>query len=222
MCMPSNLLASGRGAVIRAVLFDLDGTLLDAYQSHYRVYTQVFRDLGRGFDEAAYARCYSPNWYVFYERLEVPKQLWPEADRLWLRYYAQEAPGSRDGADDLLRAVRTSGNRIGLVTSGDRSRVERDLARMGWERAFDIVVCGGDVPERKPHPAALEHALRHLGVPPSGALYVGDTVEDVVMGRASGVITVAVLGGFSTREAFESVAPDFTVDSLRDMIRMLA
>ncbi len=219
--MSSNLLPSTRDAV-RAVLFDLDGTLLDAYQAHYRVYTQVFRDLGRGFDEAAYARCYSPNWYVFYERLEVPKSLWPEADRLWLRYYAQEAPGSRDGADDLLRAVRTSGRMVGLVTSGDRSRVERDLARLQWERAFDIVVCGGDVPERKPHPAALEHALGHLGVPPSGALYVGDTVEDVVMGRACGVRTVAVLGGFSSREAFESVAPDFTCDSLRDMIRLLA
>jgi len=210
--MPPDLRIRGSAAIIRAILFDLDGTLLDAYLAHYRVYTKVFRDLGRKFDEAAYVQCYSPNWYVFYERLEVPKRLWPEADRLWLRYYAQEAPNQRDGADEVLKAVRISGSLMGLVTSGDRSRVERDLARMGWDRAFHIVVCGGDVPERKPHPAALHQALQYLAVPPAEALYIGDTVEDVMMGRAAGV----------TQEMFASMAPDFMLDTLRDMMKMFA
>ncbi len=209
-------------STVRAVLFDLDGTLLDSYQAHYRVYTHVFRDLHRDFDEAAYARHYSPNWYIFYERLGLPKELWAEADRLWLHYYAQEAPERREGADEVVAVVRASGRSLGLVTSGDRSRVERDVQRMGWERLFDVVVCGGDVRERKPHPAPLQHALQHLRTSPHAALYVGDTVEDVAMGQAAGVMTGAVLGGFSSPEVFQQVVPDVVLGSLHDLVVLLS
>jgi HAD superfamily hydrolase (TIGR01509 family) len=203
------------------VLFDLDGTLLDAYRSHYRVYTHVFRALGHELDEAAYIRAYSPNWYQLYERLGVPKERWPEADRLWLHYYAQEEPQSQVGADDVLTAIQASGRVLGLVTAGDRSRVERDLWRMGWHERFQVVVCGGDVPERKPHPAPLERALHLAGMSPEVALYVGDTPEDVAMGKAAGVFTAAILGGFSGPDLFEVSTPDVRLNSLADLVAIL-
>lgn len=208
-------------ASARAVLFDLDGTLLDSFRSHYRVYQRVFSDLGMPFDEDAYVRYYSPNWYIFYERMGLAKDRWPEADELWLRYYASEAPQRRDGADEILAAVRARGRALGLVTSGDRSRVERDLQRMGWSETFDAVVCGGDVTERKPRPGPLLHALEAVEIPAAEAIYVGDTVEDVAMGRAAGTGTVAVLGGFSSKEALAEANPDLLVASLRDLAALL-
>lgn len=207
---------------IRTVLFDLDGTLLDSLAAHYRVYQKVFGGLGMALDPAVYARTYSPNWYIFYERMGVPKDRWHEADRLWLRFYEAEAPHPRAGAEDVLRAVRRSGRALGVVTSGDRSRVERDLHRAGWERLFDIVVCGGDVADRKPLPGALLHALAHLAADPAAAIYVGDTVEDVAMGQAAGTLTAAVLGGFSSREQLAATRPDYLVDSLTDLIEIVA
>lgn len=203
---------------VRGVFFDLDGTLLDAYRSHYRVYTYVFQTLGVPLDEAAYLRAYSPNWYQLYERLGVPQARWPEADRLWLHYYAREAPQSRPGADEVLTSILASGRVLGLVTAGDRSRVERDLRRMGWDEHFQIVVCGGDVPERKPHPGPLIRALEVTGVAPEGALYVGDTVDDVAMGKAAGVLTAAILGGFSGPDLFEVSIPDIQLESLSDLV----
>lgn len=202
---------------IRAVLFDLDGTLLDSYHSHYHVFSRIFAHFGMPFDEATYGRHYSPNWYLFYERLGLPKDRWEEADRLWLRCYEDEAPQSREGADEVLSAVRASGREVGLVTSGDRSRVEHDISRMGWKTRFDVVVCGGDVPERKPHPGPLNHALRLLRIAPAAGVYVGDTAEDVTMGKAAGVTTAAVLGGFSTRDVLERTSPDLLLPSLRDL-----
>ncbi len=206
---------------VRAVLFDLDGTLLDSVESHYRVFTQVLEAFAVPLDRETFHREYSPNWYQFYQRLGLPENDWPEADRLWLRYYTDEAPAGRDGANETLAAVRASGRATGLITAGDRSRVERDLRRSGWDDAFDVVVCAGDVAERKPHPAPLHHGLRRLEVPPDAAVYVGDTVEDIAMGRAAGVATVAVLGGFSSREALAQMAPREILASLRDLIGLL-
>jgi HAD superfamily hydrolase (TIGR01509 family) len=206
---------------VRAVLFDLDGTLLDSYQSHLRVYVNVFRDLGHPFDASLYAQYYSPNWYLFYERLGLPKDRWPEADRLWLQYYAQERPVRRDGASSVLTDVARSGRQVGLVTSGDRSRVERDLAQLGWSEVFAVAVCGGDTQNRKPHPEPLLTALGRLGVPSSAAVYVGDTIEDVQMGKAAGTATVALPGGFMTKEVLAAAKPDILLDRLADLLKLL-
>lgn len=173
------------------------------------------------FDQSAYTQHYSPNWYLFYERMGVPPDRWDEADHLWLEHYASEAPAERPGASVTLSRLRASHRVLGLVTSGDRSRVERDLQRMNWATLFDVVVCGGDVNERKPHPAPLRHALQQLEQPPSLAAYVGDTIEDVEMGKAAGVMMIAILGGFSPREALERAGPDRLIDSLEELMDLL-
>lgn len=205
----------------RAVLFDLDGTLLDSFRSHFHVYERVFRELRMAFDEDAYVRYYSPNWYLFYERMGLPKIRWPEADRLWLQFYAQEAPAARGGAGGVLAAVKDSGRALGLVTSGDRSRVIRDLDRMGWGGVFDAVVCGGDTPHLKPHPGPLLRALERLAVRPEGAAYVGDTIEDVRMGKAAGTATAAVAGGFSPRDVLAAEHPDVLLETLDGLLALL-
>ncbi len=204
-----------------AVLFDLDGTLLDSFRSHYRVYRRVLADLKIQFDEVVYVQHYSPNWYLFYERIGLPRDRWPDADRLWLRYYAQETPGPRDGAAQVLAVVKASGRALGLVTAGERSRVEHDLDRLGWHQLFDTVVCGGDTPHRKPHPGPLQLALSHLNALPAKAVYVGDTIEDVQMGKAAGTATVALTGGFSAKETLAGERPDALLDSLTELVTLL-
>jgi len=92
---------------------------------------------------------------------------------------------------------------------------------MNWTALFDVVVCGGDVIERKPHPAAVNHALRQLEQVPSEAAYVGDTIEDVEMGKAAGVMTIAIAGGFSSREALERAGPDRLIESLDELADLL-
>src|SRR2546426_1258699 len=205
----------------RAVLFDLDGTLLDSFQSHYRVYQHVFADLRIGFDEGTFVQYYSPNWYLLYERIGLSRDRWPDADQLWLHYYEQETPGPREGAAEVLAAVKASRRALGLVTSGERTRVDRDLERLGWQRLFDAVVCGGDTSHMKPNPAPLRLALNHLNASPPAAVYVGDTIEDVQMGKAAGTVTVALTGGFSSQETLSGERPDFLLDNLQELVTLL-
>lgn len=206
---------------LRAVLFDLDGTLLDSLSAQFAVFARVFDSLGLRFDEAAYRAHYSPNWYLLYERIGVPKERWAEADRLWLEHYTREAPRAMPGAEDAIAAARHGGRTVGLVTSGDRSRVERDLARVGWEAAFDVVVCGGDVAERKPMPGPLLHALARVATPPGDSVYIGDTVDDVAMGKAAGSLTVGVATGFSPWAALADAAPAYLCRTLAEVVPLL-
>jgi phosphoglycolate phosphatase-like HAD superfamily hydrolase len=109
------------------------------------------------------------------------------------------------------------------VTSGDRERVHGELARFGLDRAFEAVVCGQDVTERKPHPQGLTMALGRMGIAPAAAAYVGDSPEDVEMARAASVFAVGIPGGFPNREALLLSRPDLLASSLDEaMERLLA
>jgi phosphoglycolate phosphatase len=203
---------------LQAILFDWDGTLLDSYESHLRVYRQVLAHFGMTLDEEDYIRHYSPDWYTFYERLGLHPRWWEKADRLWLQYNAAEKPPLRRNARFVLEQLQVRGFLLGLVTAGDRRRVLQDLRRLDLRGPFQVIVCGGDVQVRKPDPGPLLHALRQLDVAPSLAAYVGDTPEDVEMGRRAGVLTVAVLGGFGRRETLEAASPDLLVSSLEELL----
>src|SRR5205823_1993417 len=82
-------------------------------------------------------------------------------------------------------------------------------------------VCGSDVTEKKPHPAALQLCLSRLDVDPANAVYIGDSPEDVEMARAAGVYAVAVPGGYPNREALIASRPDALHASVQDAVQAL-
>lgn len=205
--------------VIRAVLFDWDGTLLDSAEAGLRSYESLFASYGIAFDRARFAQTYSPNWHVTYEKVGLPRDKWSEADSAWLEIYASEECDLIDGARDALALLATAGVRTGLVTSGTGSRVRRELARLGLD--FPAVVCAEDVARRKPHPDALVAGLAKLEVAPADAAYVGDAPEDVEMARAAGVFSVGVPGAFPNHDALIAARPDAFAESLTLAVRSL-
>ncbi|HET9316196.1 MAG TPA: HAD family hydrolase [Vicinamibacteria bacterium] len=201
---------------LRAVLFDWDGTLVDSAEHTFRCYVAVFDRFGVPFDRAAFERTYSPDWYRTYRTLGLDECHWPEADRLWQTHYATDAAALLPGARECLQRLREAGLALSVVTSGERERVEREQANLGLAGTFEVMVCGGETRERKPHPAPLLMALGRLGLPASGSAYVGDSPEDVEMARAADVYTVGIPGGFPNREALARSRPDVIASSLAD------
>lgn len=210
-----------RPAAPRAVLFDWDGTLLDSAEPSYRCYVRVFERFGIRFGREDFARGYSPDWTHTYRRVGLPQEQWPEADRLWIGFYSEDAGLLLPGASPLVTSLASRGLRLGIVTSGDRLRVHGDLARLGLAGRFDAVVCGNDVARRKPHPEALLAALERLGVAACEACYVGDSPEDVEMARAARVFSIGIPGGFPNAEALAASRPDRLVRSLADVVPAL-
>lgn len=200
--------------MVAAVLFDWDGTLVDSAEASYRCYVRLFDSYGLGFDRALFARTYSPNWHRTYEAVGLAPDRWPEADQRWLEHYCAEESRLVPGAREALRRLDEAGIAQGIVTSGDRSRVSRELSGLQVERYFRTVVFGGDARERKPHPEALLLALGRMAVAPDRAAYIGDSPEDVEMARAAGVRAVGVPGGFPNREALAAARPDVLAPDL--------
>jgi len=206
---------------LRAVLFDWDGTLVDSAERTFACYVKVFAAYGIAFDHAAFERTYSPDWYRTYEQVGLAREHWPEADARWLACYATAPSLLLPGARETLERLAGAGLVQGLVSSGDGSRVRREIEELGLARFFGAVVCGGETACRKPHPEPLLLALERLGVPAGRTAYVGDSPEDVAMAKSAGVVSVGVPGRFPNRETLAASAPDILALSLDSVVNAL-
>jgi HAD superfamily hydrolase (TIGR01509 family) len=207
---------------LRAVLYDWDGTLVDSAEKSYQCYVKVFSTFGIPYDHASYEKTYSPDWYQTYVAVGLPRDRWAEADTLWTRTYEREPSRLLPGARTALERMGRGGTAQGLVSSGEASRVRRELREHALEGFFGTaVVCGGETERRKPHPEPLLAGLEKLGVGPAEAVYVGDSPEDVAMAKAAGVRAVGIPGGFPNREALAASGPDLLAPSLEAAVDAL-
>ena len=205
---------------VRAVLLDWDGTLLNSYRADSQAYLQMFAELEIPWGLEDLARHYSPDWYRVYRAARIPRAMWAEADRTWRRHYAKQKPALLPGARDVLRWLDRR-FALALVTSGDRTRVMKQLRTFGLRGHFAACVCSEDAPRRKPHPAPLRTAMGLVGAQPAECLYVGDAAEDIMMARRAGVRVVGLLGPFPTHARVRAARPDALVSSIRGIPALL-
>ncbi|MGA2096983.1 MAG: HAD family hydrolase [Candidatus Acidiferrum sp.] len=205
-----------KNKALEGVLFDWDGTLVDSYEADSAAYLAMFREMGIPWGLEELAQHYSPNWYRVYRAAKLPKARWDDADRAWRAQYAKHSPNLMAGARRVLERLGRE-HQLGLVTSGDRDRVTRQLRAFRLTQLFGARVCSGDTPQKKPHPAPLRMALETLRLQPSACVYVGDSPEDLEMARRAGVRAIAVLGPFPTEKRLRAARPDFLLESIREL-----
>lgn len=202
--------------VLHGVLFDWDGTLLDSYHADSQAFLAMFRAMGVNWGLVELEQHYSPDWYAVYRAAKIPQKRWEEADRVWRTFYAKH-PSKLMTATRKVLAQLGRRHKLGLVSSGDRNRVSRQLREFQLTRVFRTRVLGGDTAEKKPHPAPLLKALKEMKAEARDCVYVGDTPEDVEMARAAGVRAIAVLGPFPTEKRLRAVKPEILLDGLEKL-----
>lgn len=203
-------------AAIRAVVFDWDGTLLDSYHADATAYQEMFQKLGIAWGIAELEKHYSPNWHRVYRAAGIPRKRWAEADRLWQAAYAHLRPSLMAGTRRVLRQL-AGDYALGLVTSGNRTRVRGQLRKFGFTQIFRAAVFAEDAQKRKPHPAALKLALARMRMKPQECVYVGDSPEDMEMARRAGVRAIAVLGPFPNHLRLRAANADALLESLEEL-----
>jgi HAD superfamily hydrolase (TIGR01509 family) len=198
---------------IEAVLLDWDGTLLDSFEADAAAYLEMFQAMGIGWGREDLARHYSPDWYKVYRAARLNRRRWQEADRLWRRAYSRHRPKLVAGARGVLRKLERR-YELGLVTSGNRSRVASQLRTFHLTSIFAARVYHEDVRRRKPHPESVRVALDRLGLAAASAVYVGDSAEDVEMARRAGMRSIGIPGSFPTAQRLAASQPDALLASL--------
>lgn len=205
---------------LQAVLFDWDGTLLDSYHADLHAYLAMFREMGVRWGPRKLDRHYTPDWYRVYRAAGIPEARWEEADACWRGHYARHRSELMPGARRVLSTLQRRYS-LGLVTSGDRNRVMRQLRSFRLLPTFPVRICGDDVIDRKPHPFPLQLAMRKMKMSPDACVYVGDTAEDLQMARAAGVRSISIRGPFPTAKKLAAEKPEFYLDSIRELPPLL-
>jgi pyrophosphatase PpaX len=205
---------------IRGVLFDWDGTLLDSYHADSSAYLAMFREMGIPWGLAELTQHYSPNWYHVYRAAGLPRHRWNDADAAWRKQYAVHRPSLIKGVPRILARLQKE-HRLGLVTSGDRDRVTKQLREFRLTRAFAARVCSGDTLHKKPHPQPLRLALEKMRLDPEHCVYVGDSPEDMQMAQRAGVRAIGVLGPFPTEKRLRAAKPHLLLNSIGELLDAL-
>jgi HAD superfamily hydrolase (TIGR01509 family) len=184
----------------RAVLFDVDGTLVDTNYLHVMAWRRVF--LERGEPDITSARIHRLVGMGTDELLETlfgrPRpELKPERARHFDALKAEIRAFPRAG--DLLRAVHDRGIRVVLATSAEKSDLESLLEAIDADDAIDAVTSAGEVEQAKPAPDLFCAALEEAGTAPEATVVVGDTVWDVKAAARAGLPSVTVTSGGISR-----------------------
>lgn len=203
--------------IINTLLFDWDGTLVDSAQLGLTAFERSFAALGVSFDHEIYRTVYSPNWYTVYEALGLPKEKWQRADELWNEHYGEQTAQLVAGAPETIKYLKQKDYRLGIVSSGNECRVVREVSELGLESVFEVVVCCEQMENKKPHPEGLETAMRLLGCAAGESCYVGDSPEDVEMGKRAKILTVGVRSAYPTSWKLHACNPDIYLESLSDL-----
>lgn len=204
---------------VRAVLFDLDGTLVDSVDAYIEVAQVAAAPFGFEVtgEQVRTALATGGSFWrgaVPQDRRDgdaIVKALAAHASREWPRVL-REHGRLFAGLAQTLDALKKAGIMLGIV-SGARPEVLELLRPNGILDRFDAVVLGDDVSKAKPSPEGILKCLNQLGVAPGEALYVGDAPIDILASRAAGVHVVSVLTGAGNSAMLSAYEPDRIVSS---------
>ncbi len=212
-----------------AVLFDLDGTLIDTAPDMVRVLHEMTADYGAPTLPYERVRSYVSNGSLGLVRLGFPDADEAEQRRLQAeyleRYTDNTCRDSRvfDGLEPFLDALDDASIVWGVVTNKPTVMTASLLDGLKLTSRMACIVCGDTLPQRKPDPAPLFLGARQAGVAPRNVVYVGDAERDIAAGKAAGMATVAAGFGYIVEsDSAASWGADMVARDVAELIDLLA
>jgi HAD superfamily hydrolase (TIGR01549 family) len=202
---------------VKLIIFDLDGTLLDAYgaiehslnsvRKRFNLepisYSEVKRAVGKG-DKVLIED------YFKAEDAEEALKLYRRLHRDALIKYGKLLPG----AEEMLLYLKEKNYYIGLGTNRPAAFTELIIKHLNIASIFDYLACADKLGAFKPDPEMILKAIDTLGLDPKEVVYIGDMVIDIETAKNAKVRSIAITTGSSSREELEALSPTIIIDSL--------
>jgi HAD superfamily hydrolase (TIGR01549 family) len=216
---------------IRAIIFDMDGTLIDSIDVYYAIIRDIMECFGM---EMTYSR--EGIFEILSEGKKLSDIIFPPDVKNRSRIVEQfkalimerfKETFSRgkvkliDEVSNLLGELRGRGFSLGIVTSSMTEVVVPFLKARNLYSYLDCVIGRTEIPQLKPSPAPLLRCMEILQVEPPETIYVGDSAVDIQAGKAAGAWTVGVLTGSSDLNRLRAEAPDAILHSVGDLLALL-
>lgn len=206
------------GALPRAVLWDMDGTLVDSGELHFLAWQAAMQAHGRALARAEFDATFGQRNDAILRRLLDPAISAAEVARIgdekeadYRALVATHGVQALPGALDWVRRLDALGWRQAIASSGPRANAETIIDALGLHGVFAAVASAEDVTHGKPHPEVFLVAAARLAVPPARCVVVEDAPPGIEAGRRAGMATIAVR---STHAALDA---DVVVDALTDL-----
>lgn len=201
---------------LRALLFDLDGTLIDTGELHYQATVSALSELGRSITRENYDLHIHGN-----NNTDIANFFFPEGTQKEKTEYVNlketifrtslVAATPLDGLFDLLSWAENKGMAVGLVTNAPKENKDAMLEAIGLSGRFYPEILGDDLPKGKPHPLPFLTALEILGVAPEEAIGFDDSVFGIRAVSAAEMFAVGINTGQAPDELFDNGA-DIVID----------
>ena len=205
-----------------AVIFDVDGVLVDSYDAHLRSWQMLANETGTTFDEQDFAATFGqtsrdiiPRFWRIDDSEEI-QRLDDRKESLYRDIVSRDFP-VMDGAVELIDALKAAGFHLAMGSSGPPENIELALDGLNRRAAFAAVVSGRDVRRGKPDPEVFLVAAKRLDIAPARCVVIEDAPQGIEAARAAGMTSAALLSRGRRRDDFTHLAPDLVVDSLREL-----
>lgn len=198
---------------IQAVLFDLDGTLLDTHDLLLTTFRHATRTVLHEVvpDERLMAKVGQPLNTQMWDFTDDPA-VHEELCRVYREYNAEihdDLIKLFAGTVPMLERLKEAGYPLAVVTSKRHEIAMRGITRFDLGKYFEFLIGSDDWPEHKPHPGPVAHGCERLGFDARSCLYVGDSPFDMQSGNGAGCATAAALWGMFSQAALEAEHPMF-------------
>jgi beta-phosphoglucomutase len=205
----------------RAVIFDVDGVLVDSYDAHMRSWLLMGREHGLTITEEQFASTFGQTSREIIKRFwgsdlsrEYAEALDARKEAIYRDLIRERFP-AMDGSVELIDALADAGFRLAVGSSGPPENVELTLDCLGRASRFNAVVTGRDVTRGKPDPQVFQIAAERLGLPLERCIVVEDAPVGITAARAAGMASVALVGTVAADRLGEA---DLVVRSLRELL----
>jgi len=216
---------------IRAIIFDMDGTLIDTIDLYHAIIRDIMQFLGMEltlsrellFETLSHGKKISDIIFppdVKNRRMTV-EQFSTMAMKAFKETFSRGEVGLIDGVIPLFEELTRRGFRLAIVTSSITEVIVPFLKAKRLHPYLNCVLGRAEVPQLKPQPDPLLKCMKILDVQPRESIYVGDSAVDIQAGKAAGAWTVGVLTGTSDLNRLKAEAPDVILDSVGALLTIL-